>query len=108
MNHIDQVRQLATERIAPFNQFSWQLPCIRWIGDPHKRLIAGPLYNVIVRAPAKDTKVPAAFASPWVSFMLMVSSLHIMRNLTSKGTKRTNRGVGGGVHEFVSSPEYHS
>lgn len=51
---------------------------MRCIGGSHKLLIAGPLYNAMAIAPAKDMKVPVAFANPRGFRKLRVSSLQMI------------------------------
>lgn len=65
MYHIDQVMQLATVRMEPFTHSSWivDFPEIRIRGCPIF-FMTGPLYNVMVVTPARDTNVPIALAIP--------------------------------------------
>lgn len=79
MYHIDHVTQLATVRTEPFNQSSrtLMLPPM-WIRGCHKFLTIGPLYNVIVVTPAKETNVPRAFAMPRGFRRSRTSNLHLL------------------------------
>ncbi|KAL2934738.1 hypothetical protein RDABS01_017857 [Bienertia sinuspersici] len=44
----------------------------------HKCRIAGPLYNAMIITPAKDIKVPVAFAIPRAFLKLRFSNLHVI------------------------------
>jgi len=83
MYQMDNVTQHVTVRIEPFNPvsligalFGWI-----WISGPHKFLIVGPLYSVMVVTPAKDIKVPSTFAMPRGFWKSTTSNLHLVNSL---------------------------